>query len=59
MFHLKIGCHEYSFEYWKENYKEIGKENRYSSDEIKEYGLYIDLAIKIYGLKEENKTVKP
>ena len=54
-FHLKIGCHEYSFEYWKKNYKAIGKEAGYSAIEIKEYGLYIELAIKIYGLKPISK----
>jgi hypothetical protein len=48
---LKIGCHEFSFKYWKENFQTIGKNNNYSETEIKEYGLYIDLAISIYGLE--------
>jgi len=43
--YLKIGCKEFTFEYWKENFKIIGKSNGYSDKEIEEYSLYIDLAI--------------
>src|SRR3984885_15052119 len=50
-FHLKIGCIEMSFGKWKEKFEEIGKQKSYTADEIKEYGLYIDLAISMYGLK--------
>ena len=46
--HLKIGCKEFSFTYWKENFKQIGINQNYTSDEISEYEMYIDLAIKIY-----------
>lgn len=46
--HLKIGCKEFSFTYWKENFKQIGIDQNYTSDEISEYEMYIDLAIKIY-----------
>jgi hypothetical protein len=56
-FHLKVGCHEYSFEYWKKQYKTVAKNAGYTPEEIKEYGLYIELAIKIYGLKEKKQTV--
>jgi len=45
---LQIGCHRFSFSHWKKNFKTIGKENGYTPDEIKEYGMYIDLAIKLY-----------
>jgi len=44
---LKIGCIEYSFKEWKANFKNIGAENGYSEKQIKEYGLYIDLAIEL------------
>ena len=46
--HLKIGCKEFSFTYWKENFKQIGIDQNYTSDEISEYEMYINLAIKIY-----------
>jgi hypothetical protein len=52
-FVLRIGCNEFTFEHWKENFKTIGKENGYTAEEITEYGLYINLVIKIYGLKEK------
>lgn len=51
---LRIGCHEFSFSYWKENYKEIGKKKGYTKEEIKEYGLYIDLAISLYGMGDND-----
>ena len=44
---LKIGCKEFSLEFWKENFEKIGKENGYTDEQIIEYGLYIDLAIKL------------
>jgi hypothetical protein len=50
-FHLQIGCHLHTFKEWKTNFKKIGLLAKYSTEEISEYGLYIDLAIKIYGLE--------
>ena len=49
--YLKIGCKEFTFEYWKENFERIGKANNYTDLEIKEYSLYIDLAISLSTLK--------
>ena len=49
--YLKIGCKEFSFEAWNENLKTIGKEQGYTEQQIKEYGLYIDLAIKLSQIK--------
>ena len=54
-FFLRIGCNEFSFEYWKDNFEKIGKNNNYTEEQIREYGLYIDLAINIYGLKEKTE----
>ena len=45
--HLKIGCIELSFEQWKEKFEEVGKDQGYNDKQIQEYGLYIDLAIKL------------
>ena len=45
--YLRIGCNEFSFEYWNENYKSIGSENGYSNEEIEEYGIFISIALKI------------
>lgn len=48
---LSIGCNDFTLAYWKKEYKNIGKANNYTEAEIKEYGLYIDLAIKLSKLK--------
>ena len=45
--YIKIGCQEFEFSYWKKNFKDIGKQAGYSNSEIKEYGLYIELIIKL------------
>ena len=38
---LAIGCEVHTFEEWKSMYKEIGKKNGYTEEEIKEYEGYI------------------
>jgi len=48
---LKIGCCELSFEEWMEKAERIGKENNYTPGQIKEYKLYINLAIELNKLK--------
>ena len=40
---IKIGCKIGTFDWWKENYVSIGKENNHTDAEIKEYGMYIDV----------------
>ena len=37
----------FNFEHWKKEFTIIGKEAGYTEEQIKEYGLYIDLAIKL------------
>lgn len=49
---LQIGCIKKTFKEWKEEFEKVGKEAGYTDEQIKEYGLYIDLAIAIYGNKE-------
>ena len=44
---INIGCKEFTFEYWKQHFKTIGKIEGYTPEEIEEYGLYIDLFCKI------------
>ena len=44
---LKIGCKEFKIGIWLKKFKEIGKEQGYSEDEINEYGIYIKLANKL------------
>ena len=48
---IKIGCHEYSTDYWIEKYIVIGKNEGYTEEQISEYGRYITM---IKNLKEEN-----
>ena len=43
--HIQIGCHNHTFEYWKENFRRIGKLEGYSKEQIAEYGKYIEMAI--------------
>ena len=40
---LKIGCQIMSIEDWQKKYKAIGRAEKYSKDEIAEYGAYIEL----------------
>ena len=44
---IQIGCKAFEFKYWKDNFEQIGKEQSYTDKQIKEYGLYIDLAIAL------------
>lgn len=41
------GCHELSFQEWKDKGGKIAKENGYTEEQIAEYKHYIDLFIKI------------
>ena len=50
---LKIGCHELSLDVWLKKFTTIGKENGYTDKEIKEYGLYIQLAKDLELLNEQ------
>ena len=45
--YLQIGCMSFTFEYWKNNFESIGKSAKYTEKQIKEYGLYIELAINL------------
>lgn len=49
---IRIGCLELSFEQWKQKFEKIGKSQEYTPAQIEEYGLYIELAIKLYTGKE-------
>ena len=40
---IQLGCEWHSINHWVENYKEIGKKNNYSPDEIKDYGAWINI----------------
>jgi hypothetical protein len=44
---ITIGCHKYSIEYWLKNFEEIGKEEKYTDEEIKKYGRFIKGCAKI------------
>ena len=44
---LTIGCHDHPFKYWLKHYKAIGKENGYTKEQIKEYGVLIAAAVKV------------
>ncbi len=45
---IVIGCIRMSINDWIEKYKEIGAQNKYTADQIDEYGAYIDLFSKRY-----------
>jgi hypothetical protein len=44
---LAIGCQVHTFAEWKKNYTAIGKAAGYTPAQIKEYGEYIKLALKV------------
>ena len=46
---LSIGCIEKTIADWQRTFAAIGKEQRYSKEEIAEYKLYIDLFAARYG----------
>jgi UDP-3-O-[3-hydroxymyristoyl] glucosamine N-acyltransferase len=45
--HIAIGCHEHTFEYWQEHYKAVGRAEGYTTEEIEQYGLFIQIFSKI------------
>ncbi len=49
---ISIGCETYTIKEWKKMYNETGKENGYEPDEVKEYGIYIDLIEKFSKIKQ-------
>ena len=55
---LRIGCFELPFKEWMEKFKVIGKREGYTPTQIKEYGLYIDLAIKLYPERKKRTATK-
>lgn len=57
--YLKIGCLEKSIQEWKERYKKLGKLYGYTTKEIREYKLYIDLAARLDLGKKEKEGAAP
>ena len=45
--YLSIGCVTLTFAEWKKQFRAIGKRERYTTAQIKEYGLHIAYAIKV------------
>jgi hypothetical protein len=41
--YVKIGCHNYTLDYWLENYKAIGGKEGYTEQQIKIYGTMLEL----------------
>lgn len=40
-----IGCKRHTYQYWLDNYMEIGKSNNYTDDQIDRYGALIKIAV--------------
>ncbi|MHA1342348.1 MAG: pentapeptide repeat-containing protein [Promethearchaeota archaeon] len=49
---VRIGCEFHSLEFWFKNYKEIGKENKYTDKQIVEYLGYLKLYETFNGVEE-------
>ena len=49
---LTIGCQTHSVEHWLENFQQIGREFRYTPDQVEEYGFLIRVAAE--WLKRQN-----
>ena len=46
---IQIGCKKYTISEWQKHFREIGKAEDYSEEQIDEYGSYIDLIAKLHG----------
>jgi hypothetical protein len=47
---IGIGCYIRSFKWWLENYEEVGKKEKYSPEQIKEYGNKIKMIAVNWGM---------
>ena len=47
---IQIGCKKYTISEWQKHFREIGKAEGYSEEQIDEYGFYIDLIAKLHGM---------
>ena len=50
---IDIGCHDQSIRLWSEHYKDIGEKEGYSSEDIAEYGRYIEMIAAVHAAKKE------
>lgn len=46
---IQIGCKKYTISERQKHFREIGKAEDYSEEQIDEYGSYIDLIAKLHG----------
>ena len=46
---IQVGCKKYTISEWQKHFREIGKAEGYSEEQINEYGFYIDLIAKLHG----------
>lgn len=46
---IQIGCKKYTISEWQKHFREIGKAEGYSEEQIDEYVSYIDLIAKLHG----------
>lgn len=46
---IQIGYKKYTISEWQKHFREIGKAEGYSEEQINEYGFYIDLIAKLHG----------
>lgn len=46
---IQIGYKKYTISEWQKHFREIGKAEGYSEEQIDEYGFYIDLIAKLHG----------
>ena len=44
---IRIGCQRQSLEDWLKNYKDVGEKEGYTSEQIREYGLYLKAIAEI------------
>jgi hypothetical protein len=45
---ITIGCHKFTIEKWLAEYKELGKKEGYTDEQIKQYGRFIPACAKFY-----------
>ena len=53
---IQIGCISKTFDEWKKEFKQIGKENNYTENQILEYYIYIKMCIEF--IKNNPEAIK-
>jgi uncharacterized protein YjbI with pentapeptide repeats len=43
--YISIGCERHTYQYWLDNYRQIGEKNQYADADIERYGAWIKIVV--------------